>query len=250
MRDWLYWRIYPGLNLHARARYKILPTYLCHEAVGSDSYVLDAGCGNGMLSYRAYLLGARVLGISIKDNEVRKAKRLFNEYLSIPEQRLRFVKADLYKMEYAESEFDAIICSEVLEHLRKDRDVCGEFCRLLRPGGVVHICAPNAEHPYNKAFPLDHEEKGGHVRPGYTEATYRELLEPLGFRIEQIAGMGGPIRQTFNRWIKELQWHCGAVSGLPLFLVALGALWFERHDVDPPEPFSIYVKARKPLVSN
>lgn len=247
IRDWLYWQLYPGMNLHARARYKVLPQYFKDDEIGRDRRVLDAGCGNGMLSYQCYLQGRRVLGVSIKESEVRKARRLFNQYRAISTNRLQFEEGNLYKLDTPDEQFDAIICAEVLEHLRGDRDVCADFWRILKPGGVAHICAPNAEHPYNRSFPLDHEEKGGHVRPGYTERSYRELLEPLGFQVEQLIGLGGPIRQAFNRRIKEVQARFGAAAGLPLFLLALLVLLFERRDVNPPVPFSIYVKARKPV---
>lgn len=247
LRDRLYWRLYPGINLHARLRYRKLPRYFSNDAGEGEWRILDAGCGNGMLSYQGYRLGGRVLGVSIKENEVHKARRLFNQSRSIPEDRLRFEEGNLYNLDFAENYFNTIICAEVLEHLRRDRFVCQAFFRILKAGGVAHICAPNAAHPYNKAFPLDHEEQGGHVRPGYTEQDYRELLEPLGFRIEKVVGLGGPIRQAFNRRIKETQARFGAAAGVPLFLLALAVLPLERLGMNPRVPFSIYVKARKPL---
>lgn len=207
--------------------------------------VLDAGSGNGMLSYQSYLLGASVLGVSIKTSEVEKSQRLFNQYLRVPESDLRFECRNLYNLDYPDNSFDHIVCAEVLEHLRNDEQVCGAFYRLLKPGGVVHICAPNSDHPYNKSFPLDHDEAGGHVRPGYTEESYRKLLEPIGFRLENIVGLGGPVRQAFNYRIKEIQSRYGPLAGLPLFAIGMLILTFVRRDLDPHVPFSIYVKARK-----
>lgn len=242
------WLLYPGMNLHARARYGWMDSRYETRTTMGDWQVLDAGCGNGMLAYKACLQGKYALGISIKESEVRKCRELFNDYLQIDRARLRFECENLYSLEsWAPECFDEIVCSEVLEHLRGDTQVCAGFYKLLRPGGVLHVCAPNAEHPYNRTFPLDYEEKGGHVRPGYTEESYRELFEPLGFEVEQVVGLGGPIRQGFNRRIKEIQSRFGAMAGLPLFLIALAVLPFERRDVDPPMPFSIYAKVRKPL---
>ena len=246
--DWLYWQLYPGMNLHARLRYRVLPRFL--DDGKAEPLVLDAGCGNGMLSYQSYLRGGHVLGVSIKESEVHKARRLFNRDRAVREECLRFETGNLYDLSFPENHFDAIICAEVLEHLRGDQDVCAKFYQILKPGGVAHICAPNSEHPYNRTFPLDLEEKGGHVRPGYTEQSYRALLEPLGFRIEQVVGLGGPIRQAFNHRIKELQSRLGDVAGVPLFMLAIAVLPFERHDLDSPTPFSIYVKARKPSESS
>lgn len=244
VRNLLYWWLFPGVNLHARLRYRELPRFF--GAPAGEWTVLDAGCGNGMLSYQAYLRGARAIGVSIKQAEVDKARRLFNEHRSIPEERLRFETGNLYDLDYPDEGFEAIVCAEVLEHLRRDRDVCESFYRMLKPGGVAHVCAPNAEHPYNAVFPLDPDEGGGHVRPGYTERSYRELLEPLGFRIEEVVGLGGPMRQAFNRRIKEIQARLGAAAGLPLFVLALLVLVFEARPDTVRTPFSIYVKARKP----
>lgn len=243
LKHWLF----PGMNLHSRLRYWQLPHHFGPPASANAYEVLDAGSGNGMLSYQSFRKGNRVVGVSFKTSEVSGASGFFNKYLGIREDRLRFEEGDLYELDFPANHFDEIICAEVLEHLRRDADVCHSFWRMLKPGGVLHVCAPNAEHPYNMAFPLDHEEKGGHVRPGYTEKGYRELLEPLGFELEKVVGLGGPIRQAFNRRIKEIQARFGVLAGMPLFLLALAILPFERRDVDPPVPFSIYVKARKPL---
>lgn len=247
LRNWLYWQLFPGVNLHSRQRFSVLPSFFERSESGAPWLVLDAGCGNGMLAYGRLDPNTSVVGVSVKSGEIEKARSLFNEYLEIPESRLRFEVKNLYALDYRPCEFDEIICSEVLEHLRRDREVCESFFRILKPNGLVHICAPNAAHPYNQAFPLDYEERGGHVRPGYTEQSYRELLEPLGFRVERVIGLGGSIRQAFNHRIKETQAKFGAAAGLPLFVLSFVALPFERHDVNPAVPFSIYIKARKPL---
>lgn len=244
------WWLYPGINLHARLRYRRLPEWFDSGQGAELRRVLDAGCGNGMLTYQSFRKGGTVIGISFKSGEVSGSKDLFNGYLGISGDRLRFEEGNLYELDFPANHFDEIICVEVLEHLRRDVDVCRLFWETLKPGGALHVCAPNAEHPYNMAFPLDYEEKGGHVRPGYTELSYRKLLEPLGFELEKVVGLGGPIRQAFNRRIKETQARFGAGAGLPLFFLSLVALLFERHDVNPAVPFSIYIKARKPLESD
>ena len=245
LRDWLYWKLYPGVNLHARLRYRYIPMHF-GGSKANPLKVLDAGSGNGMLSYQSYARGNDVLGISFNASEVEKASRIFNQYLRIPESRLKFRCGNLYDLDDLEDEsFDEIICSETLEHLRQDEKVCRSFWRLLKPGGVLHVCAPNAEHPYNATFPLDIDERGGHVRPGYTMETYRLLLQSVGFTLESFAGLGGSIRQWFNRHIKETQGRFGAWSGVPLFVVSVVFLPLESKDIDPEVPFSIYVKARK-----
>lgn len=244
------WLLFPGMNLHARERYQVIPSYFADNTEHRDLLVLDAGFGNGMLSYKSYLRGRRVIGISIKDDEVDKGRWLFNEYLSIPNTELDFKRCNLYEFDYANESFDEIICTEVLEHIKDDSFICEKFWLMLKPGGVLHVCAPNAEHPYNRSFPLDYEESGGHVRPGYTLEQYRNLFEPLGFHIETVRGMGGAVRQTFNRMIKNIQHRFGVIAGLPIFFIALVILLFEGNDKYIRDPFSIYVRVRKPTQTN
>lgn len=238
LRERVKWLLFPGMNLHARLRRRVLPAYF-----GRNHLVLDAGCGNGMLSYEAYRRGSRVIGVSIKAKEVEGCRRLFNEFLRIPEDRLSFRVHNLYEVEKIGPAFDEIVCSEVLEHIQRDADVCRSFWNMLKPGGVLHLCAPNAEHPDNVHGDLDRDEDGGHVRPGYTLASYKALLEPIGFRIDASAGVGGPIREFFNRRmiVRQAGGHPWIAAGL--FGLALLLVWFDP--AKPSVPYSIYVRAVK-----
>lgn len=241
----LKWILFPGMNLHARLRYRRLPVHFSTARPGEKRRVLDAGCGNGMLSYQSYLKGSRVTGISIKDHEVSGCRALFNRYLGLPEDQISFRKENLYDTDLESESYDEILCAEVLEHIKEDDTICRKLYDALKTGGVLHVTAPNAAHPYNAAFCLDLQERGGHVRPGYTLESFRALLEPIGFRIEFWGALGGPIRQGFNRRIKELQARRGAAAGLPLFLLALPCLVFENKRAERERPFSIYVRAVK-----
>lgn len=245
-RQSLRWLLFPGVNLHARLRNERLPAHLGSAPCGRLRRVLDAGCGNGMLAYQSYLKGNQVVGITLKDREVSGCRQLFNERLGIGPQALSFDKCSLYEVTLQEASLDEIICTEVLEHIVQDALVCRKFWAALKPGGVLHVTAPNADHPYNRSFPLDGNEGGGHVRCGYAPGDYRALLEPIGFRIEIVEPLGGPVRQFFNRLIKEAQGRWGPAAGIPLFVVALPFLMFESRRRERARPFAYYVKAVKP----
>lgn len=235
--------LFPGLNLHGRLRYRALPRYFGTVPAGESRLFLDAGCGNGMLSVQAWRKGFRVLGVSIKEGEVERARAFFNEARGIPETQLGFRVHNLYRLEDLGLSFDEIVCSEVLEHIVRDVDVIRSFAAVLKPGGVLHLCCPNADHPDNRATKLDEHEAGGHVRPGYTLASYKALLEPVGLRIVKSAGLGGPLRQLFNDRIIRLQTERHPWAAAAVFAVASPLLWMDSSD--PAVPYSLYVQAVK-----
>lgn len=242
-RHRLKWLLFPGVNLHARLRNEAIPRYFGRPRNGEDRFVLDAGCGNGMLSHQAYLKGNRVVGVSIKD-EVRRNRELFNTYHDIPEDRLSFRHVNLYGIESMNERFDEIICCEVLEHIKGDDEVCRAFFKILKPGGMLHLCCPNAEHPDHANYPLDPDETGGHVRTGYTFQSYQALLEPIGFELSPPVGLGGPVRQACNKPITKAH----LIGGLPLAVATFMVLApLSLLDSQTPKlPYSLYVRATKP----
>lgn len=227
----------PGTDIFTRRRTSIERNWM-----QGDRRVLDAGFGNGWFAYRAYKRGATVTGVAVQPELITKARNLYNGYLGIPEDRLKFIEMNLYDIAKLTDRFDEIVCYETLEHIRDDRLVCQQFHDLLKPGGFLHLCCPNAAHPRWQQEKLDLAECGGHVRHGYTERSYRELLEPLGFRIEKIEGIGGPllvslqenIQTPIRRWLGEAGAAIVALLGIP-------STWFDGRR--PKIPFSIYVRA-------
>jgi hypothetical protein len=129
--------------------------------------------------------------------------------------------------------------------VKQDRLVAQSFFNMLNPGGVLHLCCPNAEHPRWKAEVLDLEERGGHVRAGYTLNSYRELLEPIGFQITAVEGVGGPLLTRAELSLAGLRRRFGDIAVLPLAIPSFAAVWLDdRSNADCP--FSIYVRAIRP----
>jgi SAM-dependent methyltransferase len=204
---------------------------------------LDAGSGNGWFSYLAYRSGATVTAISAVSGEIEKAKHFYNDWMGIPDECLSFRELNFYQVESLGLRFDEIICYEALEHVRDDARVVTSFHRLLNPGGVLHLCCPNAEHPRWQAEVLDHEERGGHVRAGYTVQSYRNLLEPIGFEITAVEGVGGPLLSKAELVLSKTRNRFGDLLSVPLAMLLLPTVWFDGMSATCP--FSMYVKANK-----
>jgi len=122
--------------------------------------------------------------------------------------------------------------------------VVREFYRILRPGGLLHVCSPYRLHPRHQIEVLDLAETGGHVRAGYTEQDYRALLEPLGFQIQRVVGIGPKSVYLADAMLRAIRNRVGDVFALPLFPLALPFVWTAR--MNPSTPFSLYITAVKP----
>jgi SAM-dependent methyltransferase len=231
--------LYPGLDLHTRNRASLSRFW---KRGARD--VLDAGSGNGYFSWVAYKTGGRVVAINFEQSQVEKARDFLIGYRKADPARLKFQQFNLYDLGKETRMFDEIICFEVLEHLRDDQTVVKQFYRILRPDGVLHVCSPYRLHPRHQAEVLDADEKGGHVRAGYTEEDYRNLLEPVGFSIDQVVGIGPPSVYFADKILRSIRNRVGDIPALPLLPLALPVVWFAK--MNPPMPFSLYVKAAKP----
>lgn len=232
----------PGLDLFTRRRVRLKQ----HWQSGPRQ-VLDAGSGNGWFSYLAYRSGAKVIAVSALKNEVEKARDFYNSSLGVPVERLEFKWLNLYQVETLGGKFDEIICYETLEHIKDDARVCQAFFQMLNPGGVLHLCCPFAEHPRWREEILDLEENGYHVRAGYTVESYGQLLEPIGFQITDVQGIGGPWLVKAQILLSRMRARLGDSLALPLGLLLFPFVWFDR--LSPSCPYCLYVRAVKPDAS-
>jgi len=102
--------------------------------------VLDVGCGNGNNSRQMASLGFDVLGIDVSAKTIDTARRL-NTY-----KNLRFENIPAEELDIIDK-FDAIICSEVIEHLHVPQPVVRTLAKLLKPDGVLLVTVPNGYGP-------------------------------------------------------------------------------------------------------
>jgi len=230
--------LFPGLDLHTRSRYRLLSKYFREGNIDT----LDAGCGNGALSYAAYRRGNRVLGVTMEPTQVEKDNEYFS-FIGTDSERLKFEVCNLYDLPRIHQTFDQIICSETLEHITQDKLVVQYFYDKLREDGVLHLCCPFSEHPGNKGRVCTDESVGWHVRDGYNLESYRALVEPVGFQIVKSAGFGSPLLVRLSNVIQPVSSRKGATFALPLFLLTWPLQLLDYQN--PAVPISLYVQCVK-----
>jgi 2-polyprenyl-3-methyl-5-hydroxy-6-metoxy-1,4-benzoquinol methylase len=104
--------------------------------------VLDLGCGGGHNGAMFKKAGAReVVGVERDAGAAQEARKRLD----------RVVESDLSRLDAAllgDELFDAIIASDVLEHLYDAEDVLARAVTRLRPGGAVVLSLPNISNVY------------------------------------------------------------------------------------------------------
>lgn len=98
--------------------------------------VVDVACGTGhllaALSERVEL--QRIVGV----DHAAAGLAVGRELLPTAE----FVEGDIYQLRLAET-FDLVVCTEVLEHLRRPREALVTLARLCAEGGVILVTVPD-----------------------------------------------------------------------------------------------------------
>ena len=102
--------------------------------------ILDIGCGNGNISLALGSLGHEVVGVDIDNESIAIASG------RNPFGHVSFRQTDVASMDLSDT-FDAIVCSEVLEHLPDPGSLVVSAHRLLRPGGKLIVTVPNGYGP-------------------------------------------------------------------------------------------------------
>lgn len=155
--------------------------------------VLDLGCGNGALAGHLAEQGWDVCGVDrdAEGVEIARARHANARF-----QRIG-VDDDPATLLATEPAFDAVVSTEVIEHLFSPH-LLPRFARaVLRPGG--HLIVTTPYHGYLKNLAIaasgkwDHHHTalwhGGHIK-FWSRDTLTQLLQENGFRVVRFSGVG------------------------------------------------------------
>jgi ubiquinone/menaquinone biosynthesis C-methylase UbiE len=105
--------------------------------------VLEAGCGTGCQSLilADHSPGAAITSVDISQASLEQARRAVEQ---AGHAKVRFLRADIFNLPFAEASFDHVFVCFVLEHLADPLGALKALKRMLRPGGS--ICVTEGDH--------------------------------------------------------------------------------------------------------
>lgn len=168
-------------------------------------------------------------------------------------RNLNFV-AKLHELPLGDGVFDAVLCTQVFEHLEWPRESARELCRIVKPGGRLYLTVPMSQG--------EHQAPHDYFR--YTSFGLRSILGYAGFREVKVVPFGGfwvRLASELPRGLHVLP-GSGLRSGEPnpagiallpvkaalwLTLPVLQALflWLDRFDAKKSDPFGWACEATK-----
>jgi 2-polyprenyl-3-methyl-5-hydroxy-6-metoxy-1,4-benzoquinol methylase len=151
-----------------------------------EASILEIGCAFGLTGELALARGkcGRYVGVDISEHAAAAASGRLSDVL--------VGNVETMDLPFAPASLDALIMSEVLEHLIDPWKVLARLRPLLRPGALVMASSPNIAQTRLVLSLLkgrwDLEDRGPmdrtHMR-WFTPATYREMFEQAGFRVTE-----------------------------------------------------------------
>jgi len=141
------------------------------------------------------------------------------------------IVCDITSIPQPDASFDAVLCSEVFEHLPDPIKAIAEFSRLLKPGGKLILTAPFASLVHFAPY---------HYCTGFSRYWYEYHLPRAGFRIEELTPNGdwfaycrqelmrlGSTARRYGDWAWPLAYAIG-LAGIAYFRLRRGC---QAHDL-------------------
>jgi SAM-dependent methyltransferase len=181
-------------NLNERARRLWLQDAL--SSIPAGQRILDAGAGE--LRNRPYCVHLNYVSQDFCQYDGQRGGAIQEGLQNAQWDTSRIdVVSDITGIPLPDGSFDAILCSEVLEHVPEPTHALDEFERLLRPGGKLILTAPFASMVHMAPY---------HFCSGFSRYWYEHHLQARGFAIEQLVPNGD--------WYAFLEQEIGRLGGM------------------------------------
>ena len=152
--------------------------------LGEVGAALDLGCGDGLLAAELRVRELTLADVSTVALERARAR--------LPHARVVELQPDA-PLSFGDAEFDLVLCTETIEHVRDVQLFLSELRRVLRPGGELALSTPATRSLVRPEHPLS-----PHLRR-FTKRSLATLLDELGFEVHSLRRRSGTLLARAGR---------------------------------------------------
>ncbi|HEY7903358.1 MAG TPA: class I SAM-dependent methyltransferase [Casimicrobiaceae bacterium] len=215
-------RFVPGIAGEIEYEHVHRYAFAAREVAGRR--VLDAACGEG---YGSALLARTAVTVAAVDIDAATLGHAATRYRAIG--NLAFHRASVAALPFGDGSFDVVVSFETIEHLEAADQprMLAEFARVLAPGGLLILSAPNRP---------EYSDKRGHTNPFHRHEHDRGELDAL------LATHFAARRYYAQRvWLGSLLWR---EEGGDAFVAETGDALGVSTATVPPAMYFLVVAAR------
>ena len=188
--------------------------------------MLEVGCGGGLICENLALRGAIMVGIDPAEQALQTAREHADQ--NGLGERITYDQGYAEALPYASDSFQAVVCLDVLEHVKDLRQTIQEIARVLAPGGVFVFDTINRTLLarviliwYGEHFPSGGLVPGIHSYASFIKpAELSCLLEGNDFQVQELTGFmpRGFVHGRFKMgpgWFKSVAYVGYALKPVP-----------------------------------
>ncbi|MCX8158052.1 MAG: class I SAM-dependent methyltransferase [Candidatus Diapherotrites archaeon] len=106
------------------------------DEFNENEKILEAGCGTGEFSCGFGLSKAKVIGIDISENSIKRAKSLAKRFNL---RNVEFLKMDIMNNSFEKESFDYVFSVGVLHHCNNPEKAFEKLVELVKPNGFIVV---------------------------------------------------------------------------------------------------------------
>ena len=185
------------------------------ENLPKNSLLLDAGCGSQQ--FRIFCDHLHYRGQDFGQYKIDEKRIIGHESGGLGSGegyqygKLDYV-GDIWKIDEANETFDAILCTEVFEHIPYPIETLQEFSRLMKSGGTLILTAPsNCLRHMDPYF----------FYSGFSDRWYEKFLKENGFELEEITPRG-----DYYSWLGIAMWYTALTHSFWAKIALLPAFFY------------------------
>ena len=194
-------RVVPGMAITYGVIEHLHRYAIAREFCGGRT-VLDIASGEGYGTSLLAAVAAFVYGVDISSDVVAHARAKYGA------SNLSFLVGEAIAIPIDDRSVDVITCFETIEHLEKHEEMFAEFCRVLKPTGLLILSSPESSIYHRR----DPDNKFHRKEIG--QAELRKLVNShfrYGSYYNQMLVMGSLISPITNDCSK-MQYYSGSFS--------------------------------------